>query len=1008
MKIESNTSTPLHGAGHRSKPRVLIEDWLPAAAIGVECMRERGSASALAPHTYLHVWWARRPLTAARAAVLGSLLPSDFPRDAFERLLGFWGSSQQIVNAQKYLDWARTSGNRIDNPHGPRAFKRALRAKDVEAAVNAIDGHWGENAAVIDPMAGGGSIPLETARLGLRSIANEYNPVACMVLEATVDYPFRFGASLAGSTKTWGARLRESFNAKVGRFYPPKDRVPRHSYIFARTVPCPETGHDTPLVPDWTLLNAASGLGTAAEPLVDKDGGTWSVRIREIGEGRGHLRQPPPPTYKKGKGVSLFTGTVIPAAYVKAKAQAGEMRSRLYAVVVKAPQGLKFEAPDDEDQKGLDAASQELARVRASWERAGYIPTEPISSISNYDRGHRLYGVNTWADFYSPRQLLAMGTLVSELRALAPEILSAEGAERGQAIVDLLALAIDKFANHNCISARFESTRGAIKGIMSRHGYAFIPAFAEMAPCGAGAGLDWVIANVTDAFRAICELPHVKEAKAPVITLGSATGLATVADKSISAVVVDPPYGDNVQYAEVADFFYVWLKRTVGPHRPEWFSSALCDRDQEAVTNRALAKRELAGRGIQRPKAGEAVRLANARYQSLMEAAFAECRRVLRDDGVLTVMFTHKKQEAWEALFTSLIRAGFTITATWPVKTESEHSLHQARQNAAQSTVILVARKRDDEAGTGYFDRAMQAEIRQSAESAAERLQRAGLNAVDQLVGSFGPALEVYSRYGEVRTDTGDEVGVDRAIDIASDAVGNWRIQQLAARGLQGVEAEGRFALLCWDVLGAAEFRFNEAKLLGHAVGMDVSQLVAAGLVSRTSDKIKILSANDRRRPKAVDAAEEAGKGGLVHPNDVAFRTALDGCHALALRYLDAGGGAAGVGAARSLARQQGWDKDSAVARLLSALVLAAPAAVRIDRGKASAAAKFPEFRACHALLFPLFGITQPDWTEKAPDQMEFELTDATGTDEGPEDLEELSSENETDDPNEEDQEDDE
>src|SRR5690606_22359391 len=131
-----------------------------------------------------------------------------------------------------------------------------------------------------------------------------------------------------------------------------------------------------------------------------------------------------------------------------------------------------------------------------------------------------------------------------------------------------------------------------------------------------------------------------------------------------------------------------------------------------------------------------------------------------------------------------------------------------------------------------------------------------------------------------------------------------------ASRGLAGVKSEGRFAVLCWDVLGAAEFRFNEAKQLGHADGMDVPQLVAAGLVTLKSDKINILSARDRRRAKAIDDADEAGKGGMVHPNDVAFKTAIDGCHALALRYLDGGGGAAGIGAARSLARQQGWDKD--------------------------------------------------------------------------------------------------
>ena len=239
---------------------------------------------------------------------------------------------------------------------------------------------------------------------------------------------------------------------------------------------------------------------------------------------------------------------------------------------------------------------------------------------------------------------------------------------------------------------------------------------------------------------------------------------------------------------------------------------------------------------------------------------------------------------------------------------------------------------------------------------------------MDQLVGSFGPALEVYSRYAEVRTDTGEEVGVDRAIDIASDAVSNWRIQQLAARGLPGVEAEGRFALLCWDVLGAAEFRFNEAKLLGHAVGMDVAQLVAAGLVTRKLRQDQhscpprtAAGARRSRMPKTPGKAARCTRmtWHSARRSTAAMRSRSDTSKPAAA--------AAGIGAARSLARQQGWDKDSPVARLMAALVQAAPPAVRIERGKQSAAAKFPEFRAWHALLFPLFGFPAPDWTEKLP-----------------------------------------
>jgi len=923
-------------------------------------MRERGSASALAPHTYLHVWWARRPLTAARAAVLGSLLPADFPRDVFERLLGFGRPSTDLVRIRRLMD----AGVRIPGGFGVgRAFTRGLPDRDVEQAHRAMQALWGDDVTVIDPMSGGGSIPLEAARIGVRSLANEYNPVACSVLEATTDYPFRFGPELAERARHWGREWLKRIEPRLAAFFPKRTDGLVHAYIYARTIPCPDTGHPTPLVPDWSLLKPKGGVQVVAEPVVDKKAGTWTIRVREVGDGRGQLRQAPTPSYKKGKAVSLFSGNVIPSEYIKAKALAGEMGSQPYAVAVKTPQGLTFEPPTEADLAAIEAAERGLAKHRARWEREQVIPTELYPEVSS-DPRPRAYGMPRWADMFSARQLLGMGVLVEELRGLRTEIVKKEGEERGGAVEHLLAFALDKFLNHNCTQTRFENTRGVVKGKMDRHDYAFKSTYAELAPCVAGGGLAWAIENVVEAWEKIAQLPRAIDAEPVRLTMGSATGMPGLTDGSISAVVVDPPYDDNVQYSELADFFYVWLKRTQGHRHPDWFATYLCDHSEEAVVNISRFRED-----------GEAAKAAKEKardhYRELMTGTFRECHRILQDDGVLTVMFTHKKQEAWEALFTSLIRSGFTITATWPVKTESEHSLHQAKKNAAQSTVFLVARKRDPEAGTGYFDRAMQREIRARAEAAADRLQKEGLNAVDQLVGSFGPALEVYSRFAEVRTDTGAEVGVDRAIDIASDAVSNWRIQQLAARGLEGVEPEGKFALLCWDVLGAAEFRFNEAKLLGHAVGMDVAQLAAAGLVKRTADKVNIQSAKDRRRDKAIEDADDAGKGGKVYPNDTAFKTALDGCHALALRYAEAGGGAAGIGAARSLARQQGWDKDSAVARLMAALVQAAPAGVRIERGKTSAAAKFPEFRAWHALLFPLFGLPAPDWTEKQPEIIE-------------------------------------
>ncbi|NWG32573.1 MAG: DUF1156 domain-containing protein, partial [Rhodocyclaceae bacterium] len=304
------------------RPRLLIEEWLPAAAIGVECMRER-STGLNPPNARLHVWWARRPLVVSRAAVLGSLLPADFPRDVFERLLGFWGSAQQITQAQQMLNWAQNWGRRIANPHGERAFKRRLRSEDVASARSAAVNFWGSRIAVMDPMAGGGSIPLESARLGFHTISNEYNPVGCCILEATVHYPHRYGVQLAPKARHWGAELRRRFNGALQRFYPKTGYLPPHCFIFARTVPCPDTQYHTPLVPDWHLLKPKKGRPVVAEPLVNRARGTWTVQIREVGNMAGQLREPPRPTYSGGKGISLFTGNQIPADYIKAKAQAG-------------------------------------------------------------------------------------------------------------------------------------------------------------------------------------------------------------------------------------------------------------------------------------------------------------------------------------------------------------------------------------------------------------------------------------------------------------------------------------------------------------------------------------------------------------------------------------------------------------------------------------------------------------------------------------------------------------
>ena len=608
-----------------------------------------------------------------------------------------------------------------------RAFKGALRYDDLDLAHEAARKLWTGDISVLDPMAGGGSIPLETLRLGFQASANEYNPVACTLLEATIDYPFRFGEELAARAEYWVRVWEQRVEKRLASFYPSYRFAKVHAYIFARTVPTPNAPHPhTPLVPDWHLLKPKSGKRVVAEPIVDEKQHTWSVRIRELGHSAGQLRTPPQATYGNGKGISLFDRTQpISADYIQAKAQAGEMDTALYAVALKTPQGLEFRPPSAADLGALSEANRELKRLRAQWDKESILPTERIpegdKTGSNSGKGTDLplkRGEEHWTDLFTSRQLLSLGVLVEELRQLRAEIEQREGQETAEAIVHLLSLVLDKFLNHNANETRWENTRGVVKGKMDRHDYAFKPTFAELAPCAAGSGLAWAAENTLKAYVELCRLPKHDHIAVAQVSMGSATSLPQFEHGSVTAVVVDPPYADNVQYSEMADFFYVWLKRTQGHRRPEWFSTYLCDHDVEAVVNLSRHRDgKPSKKGKRDGSTAEARAKAHAFYEKLMTESFREARRVLRDDGVLTVMFTHKKQEAWASLFTSLIRAGFVITATWPVKTESEHSLHQAKKNAAQSTVILVARKRPEQAGVGYFNTSMRAEIRDRAQA---------------------------------------------------------------------------------------------------------------------------------------------------------------------------------------------------------------------------------------------------------------------------------------------------
>ena len=974
------------GPGGGTPPRLLIEEWLPVAELGIESVRESTPIPGQFPKLKtLHVWWARRPLVAGAAAVLGGLLPAWSPELA-ERFAGraelaseqayhkwflqMCGILGDPVAARKALDAANAAGVRLQgNGYGyKQAYKNSPEPHLAALLLDVLKATWGGVPAVLDPTAGGGSIPFAAARLRLPTTANDLNPVASSVLRAGVELTGRFGNDLLGPLKQWGGVLVKSLETRLKPFFhidPSKESVV--AYIYARTVACPRTGKLVPLVGDWSLRRGDKPV--AVRLVTRRDGREFDEPAFEIVEGRDIDFDPKrAATWNRGKGTSPWDGLVIDSEYIKDEAQAGRMGEVLYAVAVRTPAGRGFRAPTVVDLNALAAAGAELDRLLPGWEHDDVLPTERFPEGN--DNRPINYGMSRWRDMFTPRQLLVHGCFVEEYRRLIPEVRAAiADGERADAILALLAMMQGKAVDWNSRQCCWDVSRQKIGHTFTMHAFPFRSTFAEFE---AGTELfAWTLKQLTDAYGEIARLLTGVAEEAQVlpdgggdlpapsvtVTCANAGNLAHLADGSQTLVCIDPPYYDNVMYAELSDFFYVWEKRTLGALWPELFAAELTNKRDEAVTNKA--RFATAGR--------RAAELADGDYTAKMAAIFAECHRVLAPDGAMVVMFTHKRAEAWDSLGAALLAANFSIGTSWPVHTESEQSLHQARQNSAKSTILLTCRPRRPRTGGArvYLDD-IEANIRGAAAAALERSERQGLSGVDLLLSTYGPALSVLSAHWPVYSTEADEDGTSRvlrpeeALDVARAEVTRRRRAGLAGREID-FDPLTDFYVLAWNTFGAREFPFDEARRLALAVGgLEMDDLKRRKLVTAGSGKVKLLQPHERRR-----TASGRHLGG-VDLDRAVFDVLIDATHT-ALYIVSEDGPAA----ARRWLAERGLEDDHRFAGCLQALVRAIP------RSRTKGAWNVPEAELADRLVAAYYpGIELPPEEAPAAEQQRFELDD--------------------------------
>lgn len=893
-------------------PPTLIESWLPFETIGAESLRD-ASAARKPPLNRLHVWWARRPLTVSRAAILAGLLPQwseDWPAHLhakfptaeayqawFTRLLGILGDP---VAGRKLIQWAKQRDIKLkEHPYGgvPRAFTVNPSQEDLETMLDLLELTWGtREITVMDPMAGGGSIPFEALRYGFTVLASELNPVASVILKATLDYPARYGSTLADDIRRWGDVWAKRVEKRLADFFPRQPGESIFAYLWARTVACPTTGKPVPLSPNWWLGKKKTLV--AARLLTDP---AWDKPSFEIVRGDAIDFDPNEGTVKRGVGRSPWTGEAIDGETIKREAQAGRMGQMLYAVAVKRRGDFDFRPPTEEDLASVRRAEAALTENLPRWEAAGLVPIEQ-RFIGPADRSAN-YGVLRWSEMFSPRQLLSLVTFLETLREVGAEMWQELDEEQATALETYLAFAIDKGCDRNCYASRWIPQRTVMGSRFERHDFSFKWSYGEFD--AAHNLLPWGLSQIEDAYKGLAELAVSAQRSlwsgdggSPVERLqiwqGSATDLSRVEDGSVHHICVDPPYYDNVMYAECSDFFYVWLKRSVGHLYPDFFRDALTNKDDEAVAN--LARFESLGRKKD---------LAKRDYERKMAACFREMARVLRDDGVLTVMFTHKQVEAWDTLATALIGAGFTIKASWPIHTEFEHSLHQAKKNAAASTILLVCRKRvtSDEStsqrggqsssthqlvdsSTAVWWDDIKGRVRQVAREKAAQFAAQGVGGVDLYISTFGPVLSVISERWPVLTSEVDEktgqpnpLRPETALDLAREEVIALRKRGLLLGREIQFDPVTDWYLMAWDAFKAEQFPADEARKLALALGLDIeADLVRRKRVIRKKGSFVVLQQPKQRRRKH-----------LADPEAVVFDTLLDAAHAAMLIYREDG-----------------------------------------------------------------------------------------------------------------------
>jgi putative DNA methylase len=876
----------------------------------------------------LHIWPARRPLAACRAALIATLLPDpDNPEERREILMRLAGTVREKVTAKRLPDgqveetveeyteggilhWGRESDPDLD------WFRQRIR-----------EAYGGRAPRVLDPFAGGGAIPLEAMRLGCEVTAVDINPVAWFLLKCTLEYPHRLagqtrplpdfvledrdfmasffkaqgfkGASLAAELKklglddeastlrlpgmepdadleadlawhvrAWGWWVLQRARADIEHFYPTVDGKPTVAYLWARTVTCKNCRATVPLLKTrWLVKKGKKRVLLTMEPNAEGSGVAFGIEDR------------PSKGKDLGKGTMSRSGATCPCCDaimtskdLRLEGQMGRLGTAMTAVVVEDGNGKTYRIPV-EDEYGLEsAANAKLDQVFSAIPFG--IPEEPVPEGASRTGGGSpftvyLYGLKRWRDLFTPRQLLTLGTFVKHTRAVYSTMQAAgyppEWTEATQAE---LGIAMDKLADRQSMLCRWDVGFSKVNSTFTRFALPILWDYTEGNPLSNSTGnylscVEWVAKVIDHSSSAAHAAP------APQVVQASATGSTYLG--IFDAIVTDPPYYDAIPYADLMDFFYIWLRRTLhglSPEVDDVFDERLAPKWDHQTSDGELIDDASRFDGDKEQS--------KAAYELGMSRAFKACYRALKDNGRLVIVFAHKQPDAWETLVSAIIHSGFVVDGSWPIQTEMSTRSRAHGSAALSSSVWLVCKKRPPTARPGWDNRVL-AEMRERITERLRDFWDAGIRGPDFVWAATGPAMEAYSQYPVVKkaNEPGELLTVSEFLGHVRRMVVNFVVGRVLP-GNGGTEAvSGLDDVTTYYLLHRHDFGLEEAP-----AGAAILYTLSCNLSDRElADRYQILDHQGStlklvpwsRRKKAgydpvLDAAEAHGAETLTLP----------------------------------------------------------------------------------------------------------------------------------------------